>query len=277
MVLPLGNEAKPQIVPWATYLLIALNVAGFGLELARPLSFSIAYAVTPYEISHGVDIAEPFLHQVEPTNEPAVRRPDETSGSFIHQAPGPRPIWLTLITALFLHADAVHLTGNLLFLFLFGQRIEEAFGRLTYLGFFLACGVVGTLTQVMVAPESLRPNLGASGAIAGVMGAYLVWFPRDRVRVLFINVLYLIPAYGVIGCWIALQVLKGYFLAGMDIQAGNIAYVAHLGGAATGIVVSVLLWFLKPDRNQAKQADEEPASESNFLRSSFEDDPIAPE
>ena len=255
MVMPLGNEDQPRIVPWVTYLLIVLNLGCYGLELLNPISFSIAYAVTPYEITHRVDIHNSFTYRVEPTTDPANLTSSPGHTISIHQAAGPRPIWLTLITALFLHADLIHVAGNMLFLFIFGQKIEEAFGRLTYLIFYLLCGVIGTLTQINVAPESLTPILGASGAIAGVMGAYLVWFPRDQVRVLVLNFLVLIPAYGVIGCWILIQIIKGYFSTEIAEQVGHIAYLSHIGGAMTGIVASVLIWFGKPFWTSARAGD----------------------
>ena len=261
MVIPLGNEAKPRITPWATYLLIAVNLVCFAVEQVKPLSFLIAHAATPYEITNDVDIFEPFTYQIEPTPDGDSDLGDE-SGVFVHQARGPSPIRLTLISSLFLHANLIHLGGNILFLFLFGRRIEEAFGRLLYLGFYLGCGVFGTLTEVAATPESLTPIIGASGAIAGVMGAYLVWFPRDRVRVLVFNVLVLVPASGVIGVWIALQLLRGYFLFGAVAQAGQVAYLSHLGGAAMGIVGSLPIYFLS-SKNPVKSTTLE-NNNSNF-------------
>ena len=243
MVIPLGNEAKSQIRPWITYLLIAANLVGYGLELVSPLSFSIAYAVTPYEIFHEVDIYESFTYQIETVTNSELSEANATTKQ-VHQAPGPRPIWLTLFSAQFLHADLIHLAGNMLFLFLFGQKIEEAFGRLHFLGFYLACGVIGWLTQIAVAPDSLTPTLGASGAIAGVMGAYLIWFPRDRLRILVVGILVVMPAAIVIGCWIAIQLVRSFLVAGTGPhQTGDLAYLAHLGGAAAGIGYSMGLWW----------------------------------
>ena len=254
MVMPLGNEEKPQITPWATYLLIALNLLCFGLEQVRPESFLIAFAATPYEITHEVDIADQFRYHVEPTTfDPGVD-PESDQQIMIHQARGPSPIWLTLFSAMFLHANLIHLAGNMLFLFIFGLKIEEAFGHVLYLGFYLACGLVGTLAQISVAPESLTPIVGASGAIAGIMGAYLIRFPRDRVRVLFLNFLVLIPAYGVIGVWITIQLFRSHFLSGAIAQAGNVAYLSHLGGAALGMFGGVILCF-KNASDSSSQTD----------------------
>ena len=270
MVMPLGNEEKPQIIPWATFLLVLLNLVGFGLELGKPSSFAVAYAVTPYEITHGTDIHRPFRYLVEPGSAANASSTVEANGYLVHQAAGPSPIWLTLFTALFLHADSIHLAGNMLFLFIFGQKIEEAFGRALFLAFYVGCGVVGTLIQVAITPESLSPTLGASGAIAGIMGAYLVWFPRDRVRVLFFNLLILIPAYAVIGSWIALQVIKGIFLTGSTAEQSNIAYVAHIGGATAGIVISAMLYFGKLWLDRMKQR--RLPNQSSFPRSPLENE-----
>ena len=245
MVMPLGNEASPRIIPWATYLVILLNLGVFLFEFWEPDSFLIAYSATPHELTHRADIHHPFIFQVEPSASTTEDIPTAANSFVIHQAPGPTPIELTLITALFLHASLFHLAGNMLFLFIFGQKIEEALGWGFYLIFYLSCGVIGTLAQVAASPASLTPILGASGAVAGIMGAYLVWFPRDRVRVLVVNVVYLIPASGVIGCWIAWQMLQGFYLNREAAEAGNIAYVAHIGGASAGIGGGIMIWQLR--------------------------------
>ncbi len=130
----------------------------------------------------------------------------------------------------------------MLFLSIFGQKIEAAFGRLGYLACYLTSGVLGTLAQVWAVPESLTPILGASGAIAGVMGVYLIWFPHDRVRVLCFNVLLLVPAYVVIGTWIAIQLIQSYLRPDAMDPGGTIAHLSHLGGAAVGIVEGLASW-----------------------------------
>ena len=245
MVMPLANEAKPGIIPWLTYALIGLNVACFAVELTQPLSFSVAFAATPYELTHGVDIHQPFVSRgtpSEPIRFPSSGQPNEYCE---HRTAGPSPIWLTLLTSLFLHANLLHLAGNMLFLSIFGQKIEEAFGRSIYLGLYLSSGVIGTAIQVAAIPESFTPILGASGAIAGVMGVYLVWFPRDRVRVLVFNMLVLIPAFVVIGTWISIQLLQSYLRPDVMARAGSIAHLSHIGGAGTGIVEGLLCWGVR--------------------------------
>ena len=243
MVMPLGNEAKSGVTSWATYLLIAINLICFGIEQLKPASFLIAYSATPYEITHNVDLANPFMFRAKPGGLGVFGQPSSDPGVFVHQANGPSPIWLTLVSAMFLHANLIHLAGNMLFLTIFGQRVEEVFGRSIFLGFYLGSGLVGTLAQILAEPNSLTPILGASGAIAGVMGAYLVWFPRDRVRVLVFNSLFLVPASGVIGCWIVTQLLLGLCFTGAVAQSSQIAYLAHIGGVVVGIGVGLALKF----------------------------------
>ncbi len=241
MVMPLGNEETSQATSWATYLLIAANLICFGVEQVKPSSFLIAYSATPYEITHNIDLANPFTFRARPGILDRSSQPSGDPAVLVHQAQGPSPIWLTLASAMFLHANLIHLAGNMLFLWIFGQRVEEVFGRFVFLGFYLGSGLVGTLAQVAADPNSLTPILGASGAIAGVMGAYLIWFPSDRVRVLVFNSLFLVPASGVIGAWIVTQLVLGFFLPGAVAQSGRTAYLAHLGGVVVGIVAGLIL------------------------------------
>ena len=236
MVLPLGDLEKTRIVPIATYVLIAVNVAMYLVQTDRGEAFTTAYAATPYEITHGVDITEPFAFQVEPDG----ADPLPPGPRVIPQGPGPTPIWLTLFTAMFLHGSPLHLAGNMLFLWIFGDNVEEVLGTFGYLLAYLLCGVAGTAAQIAAAPDALIPTLGASGAIAGMMGAYIVWFPHNRVRVLIFQFLTVIPAYVVIGGWIALQVIQGYGSLGRLGEMGGVAYLAHIGGAAAGIAIALL-------------------------------------
>ncbi len=238
-MLPLGDVEKTRIVPVMTYLLIVINIVLFIVEQEQPESFRVAFAATPYEITHGVDIDRPFVFHVEPEPVAGVipaARPDLP----IDQAPVPFPVWLTLITSLFLHGSPLHLAGNMLFLWIFGDNVEEVLGSFRYLLVYLACGVAGTLAQVAAAPDSLIPTLGASGAIAGMMGIYILWFPYNRVRVLVFNFLTIMPAYLVIGIWIVYQVVLGFGSIGHIGEVGGVAYLAHLGGAGAGLVFALL-------------------------------------
>ncbi len=240
MVLPLGDIEKTRIVPIATYFLIAINIAIYVVEVDRGQSFQVAYAATPAEITHNEDIDRPFIYHVEPDSVEGLA-PIRDRDFEIEQGPFPFPdrMWLSIFTAMFLHASPLHLAGNMLFLWIFGDNVEEVLGTTLYLVVYLACGAAGTLVQIAVAPDALIPILGASGAIAGVMGAYVVWFPHNRVRVLVFNFLTVMPAFLVIGLWIALQVVQGYGSIGRLGEVGGVAYLAHIGGAVAGLLIAL--------------------------------------
>lgn len=237
MVLPLGDIEKTRIVPIATYVLIALNVAMYAVERDLGETFQVSYAATPYEITHSVDIIAPFQKTIEPdqVNGPWPMPPQES----IPQGPVPFPVQLTILTAMFLHASPLHLAGNMLFLWIFGDNVEEVLGSFFYVLAYLACGVAGTVAQIVAAPDSLIPSLGASGAIAGVMGAYIIWFPHNRVRVLFFSFLTEMPAFLVIGVWILLQIAGGYGSIDNLGEVGGVGYLAHIGGAAAGLALGL--------------------------------------
>jgi membrane associated rhomboid family serine protease len=241
MVLPLGDLEKTRIIPLATYTLIALNVVVYLIELDKGMEFTTALAATPFEISHQVDITHPFALPQEARGDLAPRP------RAIPHAPAPVPVLFTLLTSLFLHGSPLHLAGNMLFLWIFGDNVEEVLGTLRYLLVYVACGVIGTLVQVAADPDSMIPTLGASGAIAGVMGAYLIWFPHNQVRVLIFRFITVMPAVLVIGLWIVLQLWLGFGSIGRLGEGGGVAYLAHVGGAATGIFVAFLF------REQARQ------------------------
>ena len=250
MVLPLGDVEKTRIVPIATWVLIALNLAMYVVELDRGETFKVSYAATPYEISHDFDIGQSFELNLEPDEADSLR-PVKPGDRLIMQRLVPFPVVFTILTAMFLHASPLHLAGNMLFLWIFGDNVEEVLGTVRYVLAYLACGIAGSLAQILAAPDSLIPTLGASGAIAGVMGAYIIWFPHNRVRVLFFNFLTEMPAYLVIGAWILIQIAGGYGSIGHLGEVGGVAYLAHIGGAAAGMGMG--LWFR--DRAIAVQAE----------------------
>lgn len=247
MVLPLGDLNKTRIVPVVTYVLIALNVVMYALQRQRGGEFDAAYAVVPYEITHRVDLTEPVLLELPEPADP--RLPVDHRAIEVPQGPGPSPIWLTLLTSMFLHGSFLHLGGNMLYLWIFGDNVEEVLGGFRYLLVYLACGLVGSLLQIAAAPESVIPCLGASGAIAGVMGMYVIWFPHHQIRVLVFRFITRMPALVVIGLWIAMQVWEGVGTFGRIGQSGGVAYLAHIGGAVTGIFAA----FLFRDRARYSQ------------------------
>jgi membrane associated rhomboid family serine protease len=250
MVLPLGDIEKTRIVPVATWVLIALNLAMYVVELDHDDTFQTSFAATPYEITRGIDILQPFPLTIEPDEVDGLM-PVKPGNRMIQQGPGPYPIALTILTAMFLHASILHLVGNMLFLWIFGDNVEEVLGTFRYVLAYLTFGVAGSLAQIAAAPDSLIPTLGASGAIAGVMGAYIIWFPHNRVRVLFFNFLTEMPAFLVIGAWILIQIAGGYGSIGNLGKVGGVAYLAHIGGASAGLVLALLF----RDRAIAVQAE----------------------
>lgn len=232
MVLPIGDENRPnRTTPIVVYSLIAINVLVFILQIMSGERFTMAYAAVPYELTHGVDLVEP------------VRL---TRNVVIPQAPGPYPIWLTVFTSMFMHGGYMHIGGNMLYLWIFGDNIEDNFGRVRFLIFYLLCGVAAMVAQVLLDPDSMIPTLGASGAIAGVLGAYLVMFPRNRIRVLtmflIITVIEL-PAILVLGFWIVLQFISqigSITEHTAQTGGGGVAYMAHIGGFLVGMALSFL-------------------------------------
>ena len=242
MVIPLGDAERTAITPVVTYVLITLNVAAYLFQQTQPESFTVAFAATPYEITHREDLPGPVLLKL-PGEEDPLGLPGrvELRRAAIPQGPVPFPVWFTLLTSMFLHGSPLHLAGNMLYLWIFGDNVEEVLGPSRFLAMYLASGLVGSLAQILVNPDSMIPTLGASGAIAGVMGAYLIWFPRHRIRVLVLRFLVVMPALAVIGLWIAMQAWLGLGSIGKLGEAGGVAYLAHLGGAVVGLAVAFAL------------------------------------
>jgi membrane associated rhomboid family serine protease len=151
--------------------------------------------------------------------------------------------WITILTAMFMHAGWMHILGNMVFLWAFGPEVEDAMSRLRYLAFYLLSGLAASLAQIVVMPSSTVPNLGASGAIAGVMGAFLITYPRDQIKtVLFFgwfSRITFIPAALLIGLWFVIQLFSGVG-AVADVQTGGVAYMAHVGGFIFGAVTGRL-------------------------------------
>lgn len=203
-LIPLSDASRrPMRLPVMTAAIIVVNVLVFLLELTRGEAFVTAWSVVPAEIISG------------------------------HH-------WITVLTAMFMHASWSHIIGNMIFLWAFGPEIEDLMGRGRYLIFYLLGGVVAMLAQVAASPHSNVPNLGASGAIAAVMGAFLVTYPRDRIKsVLFIFVfgrITFIPAALLIGVWFLIQLVHAGSIA--QVQGGGVAYLAHVGGFIFGTITA---------------------------------------
>lgn len=205
-MIPLGDASRrPGSIPFITVLIIVVNAFVFLLELMGGEAFVTRWSVVPADIVAG------------------------------HH-------WITILTAMFLHGSWSHIIGNMVFLWAFGPEIEDAMNPLRYLGFYLLGGLVAMLAQVAVSPHSTIPNLGASGAIAAVMGAFLVTYPRDRIRTLlfffvFVRITF-IPASLLIGFWFLSQLFNVGAVA--TVETGGVAYVAHIGGCLFGAVTARL-------------------------------------
>ena len=237
--IPLGDDNTGRtITPVVNYVLIGINIFVFVLlqGMGENHRFTYAFSAVPAEIMSGEDQVTPDRTIVDPkTGKPVVD--PETGQPFV--APGLQPtpvsVYLTLLTSIFMHGSLMHLGGNMLFLWIFGDNIEDDLGHFKYLLFYLLCGLIASLCHVFMNTESMTPSLGASGAIAAVMGAYLVQHPGRKVTVLVIRVLMQVPAVVVMIGWFALQVIGG--MAAADREGGGVAYAAHIGGFIAGLVL----------------------------------------
>lgn len=212
--------------------LIVLNIAVFVFfqDWGGNESFVYGWSVIPFEIVNGVDLVQPESVVVEGQ---AIQIP---------QTPGPIPIYLTILSAMFMHGGIMHLLGNLLYLWIFGDNVEQRFGAIPFILFYLLSGVLATFAQIYLDPDSIIPNLGASGAISGILGAYLVLFPRNKVHAIFLWFMVSVPAVIAIGGWIAMQFISGWgTLVAPGNSAGGVAYAAHIGGFVAGVVLALIM------------------------------------
>jgi membrane associated rhomboid family serine protease len=231
--LPIGDDnSMRQSTPVMVYAIIAINVAVYALQVARGEPFTNGYSTVPYEITHGVDLIGITHIDI-----------DGHQGN-IHHYPGPHPIYLTLLTSMFMHGSPMHIIGNMLYLWIFGDQIEDLVGKLRFVFFYLFCGLAASAAQIVCDPESMIPNLGASGAIAGVLGAYLVKYPTNGVQVVVLRSITTLPAFIVLGAWFALQVWEQLNSRYAGAQ-GGVAYMAHIGGFISGVVLVFLLSGLR--------------------------------
>jgi membrane associated rhomboid family serine protease len=259
MLFPISDDDRDvSIVPYVTYTLLAANVLLFFVQLSNP-EFTYGWSVIPKEITSGVDLVEP---QEIVVNSPMAGGREERVE--IPQAPGPTPIWLTLLSSMFMHGGLGHIAGNMLYLWIFGNNVEHRFGHKWFLAFYLISGIVASFAQIAMSPGSVIPNLGASGAIAGVMGAYLVLFPHNRVNAVFLYHIITIPAIYVLGLWIAMQLFSSVgSIASTTASAGGVAYLAHVGGFVAGVLAALFYRM---------QLQQEPDS---ILRRQYDRDPMA--
>ena len=227
MFLPLKDINPTQHRPVATYTLIAANVAVFIYQLVLGsrlgTMFVASYGATPHEITHMTDLVG-----------------EVTSGGRLIHYPGPYPIFLTLFTSMFIHSGFAHLGGNMLFLWIFGNNIEDILGPLKFIVFYLASGLAAHALHIASDPGSMIPTIGASGAISGLLGAYLIAFPRARVLTLvflgFFVRMVVLPAFVIIIYWFIIQFIFGLASLG-GTGEGGVAWFAHIGGFLAGIAL----------------------------------------
>lgn len=236
MLFPIGDDDRSlDGTAYVTLLLVIANVLVFGYQIANP-EFTYGWSIVPAQITTGQDFANTQPLFEEAPNR-AITSPDELPQ---RAGPGPAPlIYLTIFTAMFMHGGVLHLLGNLLYLWIFGDNVEHRFGHGAFLGFYLVSGLVASAAQIALDPDSLILNLGASGAISGVLGAYLVLFPRNRVHAVFFFVIVTLPAFAVLLFWIALQFFNGYGALVAAEQTGGVAYAAHIGGFLAGVAMGI--------------------------------------
>lgn len=242
MIFPLSDDDRHLIGPGkVTVTLIVLNVLLFGWQYLHP-DFTLGWSVIPKEMVSGVDLVD----------EQVVKGP---GGEMVRvpQAPGPAFIYFTVISAMFMHGGLAHIGGNMLYLWIFGDNVEHRFGPMKFLVFYLFSGLAATVAQIMMGPESVIPNLGASGAISGVMGAYLVLFPKNRVNAVFLFRMISVPAIVVLGMWIAMQLFSGYGTLGQNSQTGGVAYAAHIGGFVAGVVAGLVAKLLMKREPESRE------------------------
>ena len=217
-MIPLKDENPTETFPFVTILFIVMNAAVFAYEMflgeTNIEPFVRTMAVVPVEIGRGLAVRE----------------------------------YPTLLTSLFLHGGLLHLLGNMLYLWIFGNNIEDALGHFRFILFYLLCGALASVTHIVLNASSNVPVIGASGAISGVLGAYLILYPRARVLTLvplffFIRIIRL-PAFVIIGMWIVFQIVQGLPSLAADSAGGGVAWFAHIGGFFAGIALLPL--FIRP-------------------------------
>ena len=220
-MIPLSDENPTQSRPYVTYALVAINIAVYLYQLtlgSRAEGFIAACAFVPAELVTGQDLPPPTC---------------------VH------PLWLTIFTSMFMHGGLLHIASNMLFLWIFGNNVEDAMGPIKYFFFYIVGGIAALALQVAINPNEVAPTLGASGAIAAVLGGYILLYPRARVLTLIFIILFFtvveLPAIVVLGFWFATQIAFGAAGLTSPGAAGGVAYFAHIGGFIFGLATVKLL------------------------------------
>ena len=246
MVFPLfdDNTGRHRF-PFVTYAFILINVLVFIFPQRmgdKPGDkFTYAFSTVPKEIVTGEDVVESYR-----IDHPITKQP---MGEIDHQ-PVPLSVYLTLLTSMFMHGGWAHLLGNMLFLWIFGDNVEDHLGHIRYILFYIICGILASLSHVAVTyalgQNPMIPSLGASGAISGVLGGYLLLHPHRRVTVILFRILTAVPAWVAIGIWFAFQIINSMGALG-DETGGGVAYGAHIGGFLFGLaLIKIMSIGLEP-------------------------------
>ena len=220
------DNSDRRITPYVNYILIGINILVFVLlqQFGSKESFDYAFALVPREITSGIDIS-------------GLQNVTSASGQVLGQIPHyntPLPVYFNFLSSMFMHGDISHIFGNMLFLWIFGDNIENLIGHIRYAVFYIVCGIAAALAQVILSPDSIIPMLGASGAISGVLGAYILLFPKRKVRAFIFRMMTTVPAYVALGIWIVYQIVVGYMTPS---GTGGVAYAAHIGGFIAGLAL----------------------------------------
>lgn len=235
MLIPIGDDNRDRrLTPYVNYALLLLNIFVFVYwqQLGSNIPFTYAFSTVPGEILTGTDLI----------TDPKILRDPYTGQSM--EMPGlqytPVPVYLTLLTSMFMHGGLAHIAGNMMYLWIFGDNLENVMGHRNYLLFYLLCGTVAALAHVFTTAflghNPLIPSLGASGAISGVLGGYMLLFPRRGVHVWMLFLIITVPAFIAVGFWFVFQLINGVGALGGD-DAGGVAYAAHIGGFIVGLLL----------------------------------------
>jgi membrane associated rhomboid family serine protease len=222
---PIGDDNSDIVItPYVNYAFIAINVLVFVFlqQLGNDETFTYAFSLVPKEITTGIDLIGPQSIMV-----------GEQTAQIMHQNT-PLPVYFNFISSMFMHGGFGHIFGNMLFLWIFGDNIENLIGHFRYIAFYLICGIAAALAQIIMGPDSIIPMLGASGAISGVLGGYILLFPKRKVRALILRMYTTVPAYIALGLWIGYQIVLGYLAPSGE---GGVAYAAHIGGFVAGVAL----------------------------------------
>lgn len=223
---PIGDDNSDRTrAPLVNYAFIAVNILVFVLlqRLGGNDAFNYAYSLVPREITTGVDIIGSQIVRDSLGNVGQVRHFDTAL-----------PVYFNFLSSMFMHGGFMHIFGNMLFLWVFGDNLEDRLGHIRYAIFYLVCGFAAAIAQIVMDTDSIIPMLGASGAISGILGGYLLLFPHRRVKALIFNFFTEVPAYVALGIWIVYQLIAGYMTPA---GTGGVAYAAHIGGFLAGVIL----------------------------------------